>query len=100
MNTILSEGRYYGCCNVSKKAGFFVLSECTYAPGLHIPKHAHENAYFIFALNGGQEESFGTRNRTYVPGTLAFHPAGKGRDRTRPGGPDAREHPALPAETG
>ena len=31
----------------------------------------------ISRLNGGQEESFGTRERTYVPGTLAFHPAGE-----------------------
>jgi AraC family transcriptional regulator len=77
MKTFLSEGRYYGCCNVSKEAGSFVLSECSYAPKLDIPKHAHENAYFIFALSGGQEESFGTRKRTYVPGTLAFHPAGE-----------------------
>ena len=77
MKTFLSEGRYYGCCNISKRAGLLVLSECTYAPELCIPKHAHENAYFIFALNGGQEESFGNRNRTYVPGTLAFHPAGE-----------------------
>jgi AraC family transcriptional regulator len=77
MSARLSEGQYYGYCNVSRKAGPLVLSECNYAPGLHIPRHAHENAYFIFALNGGQEESFGTRNRTYVPGTLAFHPAGE-----------------------
>jgi len=76
-NARLAEGQYYGSCNVSKQAGCLVLSECSYAPGLHIPKHTHENAYFIFALNGGQEESFGTRHRTYTPGTLAFHPAGE-----------------------
>ncbi len=77
MNKFLPEGRYFGCCNVARKAGALVLSECSYAPGLHIPRHVHENAYFIFALNGGQEESFGTDHRTYTPGTLAFHPAGE-----------------------
>ncbi len=43
MKTFLAEGRYYGCCKVSRKAGFLVLSECAYAPGLHIPQHTHEN---------------------------------------------------------
>jgi len=77
MRPILRRGSYYGRCNVSKNAAHLILSECTYAPRLEIPKHAHENAYFIFALNGSQEESFESRNRTYVPGTLAFHPAGE-----------------------
>src|SRR5208282_1708717 len=77
MRQLLREGRYYGSCSTLRKAGLLVLSECVYAPGLQIPDHAHENPYFIFALGGGQEESFGTRHRTYVPGTLAFHPAGE-----------------------
>lgn len=77
MKPVLSEGSYYGCCNVSKNAGHLILSECSYAPKLEIPRHAHENAYFIFTLNGSQEESFEGRNRAYVPGTLAFHPAGE-----------------------
>lgn len=77
MKLVLPEGNYYGCCNSSKHAGLLVLSECAYAPHLDIPRHAHENAYFIFALSGGQEESFGLRSRTYGPGTLAFHPAGE-----------------------
>jgi AraC family transcriptional regulator len=76
-DTFLSEGQYYGCCNPSRKAAFLVLSESTYAPGVRIPRHAHENPYFIFTLSGGQEEAFDTRTRTYLPSTLAFHPAGE-----------------------
>jgi hypothetical protein len=64
MKTSLSEGRYYGRCHVSRKAGHLVLTECAYAPGLHVPIHTHENPYFIFTLNGSQEETFGTRRRT------------------------------------
>lgn len=77
MKPILRPGSYYGRCNVSKHAGHLILSECTYAPKLEIPRHSHENAYLIFALNGSQEESFESRSRSYVPGTLAFHPAGE-----------------------
>ena len=77
MKPFLSAGRYYGCCHASEQAGALILSECNYVPGLRVPKHSHENAYFIFVLNGGQEESFETRNRTYVSGSLAFHPAGE-----------------------
>lgn len=75
MNVRLSERRYCGCRYVSKKIGALVVSECSRDPRLRIPNHTHENPYFIFTLNGGQEESFGARNRIYVPGTLAFHPA-------------------------
>lgn len=77
MKTFLSEGHYYGCCHASRQADFLVLSECAYAPGTRVPMHAHENPYFIFTLSGGQEERFGTRERTYVSSTVAFHPAGE-----------------------
>jgi AraC family transcriptional regulator len=53
------------------------LTESSYAPLSEIPKHAHENPYFVFTLNGGQEESIGSRKRIYIPGTLAFHAAGE-----------------------
>ncbi|MCI0541309.1 MAG: AraC family transcriptional regulator [Verrucomicrobiales bacterium] len=77
MNARLAEGQYYGCCHASRRAGFLVLSESAYAPGIRVPTHTHENPYFIFTLNGGQVESLGTRERTYLPSTLAFHPAGE-----------------------
>lgn len=54
-----------------------LLTECTYAPGVQVPEHSHENPYLIFTLNGCQEEVFGVRHRVYVPGTLAIHPAGE-----------------------
>ena len=77
MKAQLAEGQYYGCCDASKKAGCLLLSECAYAAGICVPRHTHENPYFIFTLNGGQEEWFDGRERTYVPSTLAFHPAGE-----------------------
>jgi AraC family transcriptional regulator len=77
MKPVLDEGNYYGCCQKSKKAGHLSLSECSYAPNIKIPRHAHQNAYFIFTLSGGQEESFESQTRGYAPGTLAFHPAGE-----------------------
>ena len=73
----LSAGQYFGNSNILKKAGLLVLSECNYAPNACIPKHAHENAYFIFTLNGSQDEVFGMNTRSYLPSTLAFHPAGE-----------------------
>src|SRR5262245_20568368 len=77
MKPLLAEGRYFGCCNASRKLGFLVLSECAYAAGTHVPKHGHENPYFILTLQGGQEETIGARERSYIPSTLAFHPAGE-----------------------
>jgi AraC family transcriptional regulator len=82
MNTFLAEGHYYGCCHASRRADRLILSECSYAPGLRIPKHAHENPYMVFTLSGGQEESLGTYRQTYVPSTLAFHPAGETHSET------------------
>jgi len=77
MKFLLSAGNYYGCCRNSRAAGPLTLSESFYAPGVEIPRHAHKNPYFIFTLAGSQEEFFGSRSRAYVPGTLAFHPAGE-----------------------
>lgn len=74
---LLAEGRYFGRCDISRNAGCLILSECAYAPGLRIPRHSHENPYLVFTLSGGQEELTGSRRQSYVPTTLAFHPAGE-----------------------
>jgi AraC family transcriptional regulator len=55
----------------------FILTDSVYAPGLRLPKHSHELAYFCLILQGTYTESYGKINRTYLPSTVVFHPEGE-----------------------
>ena len=51
------------------------LTETSYAADLTLPKHAHEEAYFCFVLQGEYTESYGKHSRSCTPSTLIFHPS-------------------------
>jgi AraC family transcriptional regulator len=53
------------------------LTETTYAPGLELPRHAHELACFVFVLDGDFDETFGRRSRDCGPLSLIYRPAGE-----------------------
>jgi AraC family transcriptional regulator len=53
------------------------LTERAYLPGLILPKHSHEQAYFCFVLGGSFTEVYGEHSRSGHPSTLIFHPAGE-----------------------
>lgn len=53
----------------------FRLTETTYAPGLRLPRHAHELAKYCFVLAGSFTEIVGQRRSERQPLTLVFHPA-------------------------
>jgi AraC family transcriptional regulator len=77
MNRILAPGSFYGESVRTLRAGGFTLCESRYAPGLRIPSHAHEHAFFYYVLAGGSTESYGRRARAAAAGTLVFHPQGE-----------------------
>jgi AraC family transcriptional regulator len=51
------------------------LTETSYSAALKLPKHAHQEAYFCFVLQGEYTENYGRRSRSCTPSTLIFHPA-------------------------
>jgi AraC family transcriptional regulator len=55
----------------------FRLSEWHYAPGVHLPWHAHECAFFKVMLEGAYMKTDVRRAWTISPFTLTFHPAGE-----------------------
>jgi AraC family transcriptional regulator len=54
----------------------FWLSETCYDPGVQVPRHGHEWAFFYTVLEGGYTETFGAASLAPRPGALIFHPAG------------------------
>ena len=77
MSTRLKQGQYFGRSHFSRKDASLVISESHYLPDARIPRHAHENPYFILTLSGSQEETVGSQKRIYQPSTLAFHGSGE-----------------------
>ena len=72
--TPLEPGRFYGVNRSERHVGGLILSETHYRPGLRIPSHIHQRAYFGFLLGGGYWEQLGNRAVTFVPLSLVFHP--------------------------
>jgi AraC family transcriptional regulator len=52
----------------------FSLVELNYSPNIVVSNHAHEQANFCMAIEGGCTETYGTKMREYKPFTLGFLP--------------------------
>jgi AraC family transcriptional regulator len=76
MVTRVSPGSYFGDSVRSGRVGGLFLAERTYAAGLDIPPHEHENGFFFLVLQGACTETQGRITRAMGPAALAFHPAG------------------------
>jgi AraC family transcriptional regulator len=72
---LLDRGRYYGDLLVSRSAGGITLAEGRYAGHARTPAHAHRSPYFCLVLEGGFEETWGSRRESCGAGTLVFHRA-------------------------
>src|SRR5688500_2961725 len=60
-----------------REVGGFVLSECAYPPGLRMPKHEHEPAFFSLVLRGDCTETIGDAELRGRPAALLSHPPGR-----------------------
>jgi AraC family transcriptional regulator len=70
----LGAGQYYGVLLHKQEVAGFTLTESTYVPGLRIPRHSHERAYFGLLLRGGYTETYDGSRRECGPASLVFHP--------------------------
>lgn len=59
------------------EVGGFDLSECAYPPGLRMPKHEHEPAYFSLVLTGSYTETIADEELAGRPSALVSHPPGR-----------------------
>lgn len=76
----LRPGRFFGRVVRERRVGGLRFNETEYAPGAHIPRHAHERAYVCLVRRGEYVESFGRRGRECGPQTVAYHPPGEEHD--------------------
>jgi AraC family transcriptional regulator len=67
-------GTYYGETLRRRAVAEVILTETRYAPGAQLPRHCHEHAYFCLVRCGGYVETYGSRQRTCGPMTVAYHP--------------------------
>lgn len=74
---LLRPGHFYGQKQRSHEIASARLTETFYSPSFTIPRHAHEQAFFGFVLEGAYSETYERRNRECLPSTLLFHPEGE-----------------------
>jgi len=68
----LSPGALHGRVTRSLTVADFVLTEATFDPHSRLPRHAHENSYFCFSLQGVYTERYGKREVVCRPSALTF----------------------------
>jgi AraC family transcriptional regulator len=68
----LRPGSFHGCIKKSLRVADFVLTESAFDPHSILPRHAHENSYFCFCLQGAYTERYGKREVVCRPSALTF----------------------------
>src|SRR5687768_735203 len=68
----LRPGALHGRVTKSLRVADFILTEAAFAPHSTLPRHAHENSYFCFALWGVYTERYGKREVVCHPSALTF----------------------------
>ncbi len=78
MTVKLASGTFYGRADSHCQVAGVTFVECVYTTQsrLHLPPHAHENAYLYFVVAGACEERLGRTTRLVELSSLVFHPAG------------------------
>jgi AraC family transcriptional regulator len=69
----LSSGQHFGTNKRTLKFNGTIVTEAGYFPGIEVPWHYHQNAYFFFHLKGRLDEVNKKKTITCTPGTLLFH---------------------------
>lgn len=67
---------YYGTTLRQGRFGGVALAETAYGPGLNIPAHRHENAYFCLVLSGFYRERTRQGERPCPTRALLYHGSG------------------------
>jgi len=70
----LQSGVFFGKTVQHRLVAGLTFTENSYAPGLKLPAHAHEHAYFCLVLDGSYTEVVNGRARTCSPCSLLYHP--------------------------
>src|SRR4051794_6652212 len=60
----------------SQEVSGFVLTETSYGPGFHAPRHSHELGYFFTVLDGSYTEWLGDTPKEHPLNALAYRPGG------------------------
>ena len=73
----LRPGSFHGCITKSLRVADFILTESAFDPHSRLPRHAHENSYFCFGLQGVYTERCGSREVVCKPSALTFRASGQ-----------------------
>ena len=71
----LPPGSLHGRPIKSLRVSDFILTETAFDPHSRLPRHAHENSYFCFVLQGTYTERCGNREVVCRPSALTFRPS-------------------------
>jgi AraC family transcriptional regulator len=74
MSSRFQDGHFVGGVLGTRQVSGLTLAETVYAPGLHVPAHAHDHALCCLVLDGSFTERLGPRTATLEAGSLLYHP--------------------------
>lgn len=71
----LAPGHLHGQTVRSLKIADFILTETAFDANTRLSRHAHENSYFCFVIQGIYTERYGSREVVCRPSALTFRPS-------------------------
>ncbi|CAN5723166.1 hypothetical protein BH23GEM9_BH23GEM9_12910 [soil metagenome] len=74
MSARFESGQFVGSVQGVRQVSGLILAETAYAPGLHVPAHAHDHALCSLVLDGSFTERLGRASASCERGSLIFHP--------------------------
>jgi AraC family transcriptional regulator len=80
MAITLKRGEFYGRAVAAGEWGGLALSETSFARGAFLPRHAHEEAYLTFVLDGAYRERVQSETRTCAARSLVVHAPGEAHE--------------------
>ncbi len=73
---------FFGRTLRERREADLLLVDSRHPAGSHLPRHAHERAYFCLNHGGFYGEVYGRRRRVCRPGMVVFHPPGEPHSET------------------
>ena len=72
----LPQGHWHGHVMRSLEVSGFILTEATHAAKSKLPRHAHDNSYFCYVLQGAYAEKYGSQEVICESSTVTFRASG------------------------
>lgn len=76
MKQVSLSGKFYGATSRKVETPAFAFEEVEDFDNIEVPLHTHENAHYLFVVNGGYEATLEDKKQSFSTPSMLYYPAG------------------------